>query len=68
MNKRELDAHITGRYGEDQMDDVRDFESLVNAAQGAADLIKRWRETGVQPKYSEFQSIQDELEKALSKY
>ena len=68
MNSRErdaLDRHITGNYGEDQMD--QDFERLFEAAQEMHDLVQQWRETG-KPVLGRLSEAHDKLGEALKKY
>ena len=69
MNQRErqeLDRHITGNYGEDQIDS--DFERLVEAAQEMHALIQEWRESGKQPRFQSMTEAHDKLGESLSIY
>ena len=71
MNSRErqdLDRHITGNYGEDQMAGAAELEGLIETAQVMFDLIQQWRESGTAPNFATLTAAHDQLGEALGKY
>ena len=64
--RQELDRHITGNFGEDQID--QDFEVFIQAAGEMYAIIQEWRITGKQPRFQLLTETHDKLGAALSSY